>query len=70
VPSGTGTVCFLACRRDVDRGTAACVVCNWDQTGQESRSAGCRAAHSVIVMDITIHTSFLPHDDPEASLAF
>jgi catechol 2,3-dioxygenase-like lactoylglutathione lyase family enzyme len=21
-------------------------------------------------MDITIHTSFLPHDDPEASLAF
>ncbi|SFD69342.1 hypothetical protein SAMN05421773_12420 [Streptomyces aidingensis] len=24
----------------------------------------------MIVMDITIHTSFLPHDDPEASLAF
>jgi predicted enzyme related to lactoylglutathione lyase len=24
----------------------------------------------VTVMDITIHTSFLPHDDPEASLAF
>jgi catechol 2,3-dioxygenase-like lactoylglutathione lyase family enzyme len=22
------------------------------------------------VMDLTIHTSFLPHDDPEASLAF
>ena len=22
------------------------------------------------VMDITIHTSFLPHDDPDASLAF
>ncbi|MEU9009191.1 VOC family protein, partial [Streptomyces sp. NPDC048479] len=21
-------------------------------------------------MDITIHTSFLPHDDPDASLAF
>jgi uncharacterized glyoxalase superfamily protein PhnB len=24
----------------------------------------------VIVMDITIHSSMLPHDDPEASLAF
>jgi uncharacterized glyoxalase superfamily protein PhnB len=24
----------------------------------------------VTVMDITIHSSFLPHDDPEASLAF
>jgi catechol 2,3-dioxygenase-like lactoylglutathione lyase family enzyme len=24
----------------------------------------------VIVMDITIHSSFLPHTDPEASLAF
>jgi catechol 2,3-dioxygenase-like lactoylglutathione lyase family enzyme len=25
---------------------------------------------SVMGMDITIHSSFLPHDDPEASLAF
>src|SRR6266571_4836318 len=41
-----------------------------DQTGQESRSAGHRAAASVTVMDITIHASFLPHDDPDASLAF
>jgi catechol 2,3-dioxygenase-like lactoylglutathione lyase family enzyme len=24
----------------------------------------------VTVMDITIHTTFLPHDDPDASLAF
>lgn len=24
----------------------------------------------MIVMDITIHTSFLPHNDPDASLAF
>jgi catechol 2,3-dioxygenase-like lactoylglutathione lyase family enzyme len=31
-----------------------------DQTDQESRSA----------MDITIHSSFLPHDDPDAALAF
>jgi catechol 2,3-dioxygenase-like lactoylglutathione lyase family enzyme len=37
---------------------------------QESTSAGHGAAHSLIVMDITIHTSFLPHDDPDASLAF
>src|SRR5580700_8434530 len=29
-----------------------------------------RLSVSVIVMDITIHATFLPHDDPEASLAF
>ncbi|MDT5249403.1 MAG: hypothetical protein QOJ28_2037, partial [Mycobacterium sp.] len=27
-------------------------------------------APSVAVMDITIHNAFLPHDDPDASLAF
>jgi catechol 2,3-dioxygenase-like lactoylglutathione lyase family enzyme len=41
-----------------------------DQTGQESRSAGHGGAANVTAMDITIHTSFLPQDDPEASLAF
>ena len=41
-----------------------------DQTDQESRSAGHRAAPSVTAMDITIHATFLPHDDPDASLAF
>src|SRR6266496_1121064 len=41
-----------------------------DQTDQESRSAGPRAAPSVTAMDITIHASFLPHDDPDTSLAF
>ena len=41
-----------------------------DQTDQESRSAGHRAAPSVIAMDITIYQTYLPHDDPEASLAF
>ena len=41
-----------------------------DQTDQESRSAGRGAAASVTAMDITIHATFLPHDDPEASLAF
>jgi catechol 2,3-dioxygenase-like lactoylglutathione lyase family enzyme len=28
------------------------------------------AAPSVTAMDITIHSTFLPHDDPDASLAF
>ena len=41
-----------------------------DQTDQESRSICHRAAPNVTVMDITIHSSFLPHDDPEESLAF
>jgi catechol 2,3-dioxygenase-like lactoylglutathione lyase family enzyme len=41
-----------------------------EQTDQESRSADLGAAASVAVMDITIHASFLPHDDPDASLAF
>jgi uncharacterized glyoxalase superfamily protein PhnB len=37
---------------------------------QESRSIGRRAAPNVTAMDITIHNTFLPHDDPEESLAF
>ena len=41
-----------------------------DKTDQESRSVGDAAATSLTAMDITIHSSFLPHDDPEASLAF
>ncbi len=41
-----------------------------DQTDQESRSAAHLAAPSVIAMDITISATFLPHTDPEASLAF
>src|SRR5213078_3322128 len=43
-----------------------------DETGQESRSAGRRAPTSLTDMntDITIHASMLPHDDPEASIAF
>ncbi len=40
------------------------------QTDQESRSAGRRAAPSVIAMDLTIHTTFLPQTDPDAALAF
>jgi hypothetical protein len=37
------------------------------QTGQESRSAAPRAAANVTAMDITIHASFLVHDDPPAA---
>ena len=40
-----------------------------DQTDQESRSAGPRAAASMTAMHITIHASFLPDDDPDASMA-
>jgi predicted enzyme related to lactoylglutathione lyase len=41
-----------------------------DQTDQESRGADRRASISLTIMNITIHTSVLPHDDPNASLAF
>jgi hypothetical protein len=41
-----------------------------DQTDQESRSAGYRAAPRMTAMNITIHSTFLPHDDPDASPAF
>jgi hypothetical protein len=41
-----------------------------DPIDQESRSAGHGAVTSVIVMDISIHWTFLPHNDPDASLAF
>ena len=53
-----------------DGGDAAVRGETGDQTGQESRSAGHPVAASVTAMDITIHASFLPHDDPDASLAF
>ena len=60
-------------RREATRATAGDAVVRGeagDQTDQESRSAGQRAGASVTVMDITIHSSFLPHDDPDASVAF
>src|SRR5690606_17369814 len=41
-----------------------------DKTDQESRSAGHRGAASVVVMNLTIHSSYLPHDDADAALAF
>src|SRR5690606_32955080 len=41
-----------------------------DAPGQESRSAADGAAVACSPMNITICASFLPHDDPDASLAF
>ena len=42
-----------------------------DETGQESRSAGRRGrASSMTAMDLTISQAYLPHDDPDAALAF
>lgn len=37
---------------------------------QESRCSVLGTASNLTVMDITIHTTSLPHDDPDASLAF
>ena len=63
--------CWWRERRGARNGGHA-VVCGetGDQTDQESRSAGHRAAPSMTAMDIAIHMTFLPHDDPDASLAF
>lgn len=41
-----------------------------NQTDQESRSTGPEDTSNVTAMDITIHQTYLPHDDPEAALAF
>ena len=41
-----------------------------DETGQESRSAGQIAAPTVTAMNITIHSTMLPHNDPQATVAF
>src|SRR5438094_10138652 len=53
-----------------DGGDAAVRGETGDQTDQESRSAGHGAATRMTAMDITVHWTFLPHDDPDASLAF
>jgi hypothetical protein len=51
-------------------GMARCVAKQGDQTDQETRSAGHRAAVSVTRMDIAIDLTFLPQNDPEASRPF
>ena len=70
-----GTISQVTSRPDAahrarDGGDAAVRGETGDQTDQESRSTAQRAAASVTVMDITINASFLPHNDPEATLAF
>ncbi len=57
-------------RGAVDGGDAVVRVEEGHPTGQESRSTGDLDATSVTVMNISIHSSFLPHDDPDAALAF
>jgi catechol 2,3-dioxygenase-like lactoylglutathione lyase family enzyme len=42
----------------------------WSAADQESRSTRHRAATSLVAMDITIQSSFLPQNDPEAAVAF
>src|SRR2546430_9716442 len=58
-------------RRQAARATAgmpSCVAKQVTRSGIEKRRS--RATASLTAMDITIHASFLPHDDPDASLAF
>ena len=60
-------------RRDAARATAGMPACVAKQVTRPIRNREApvaRAAPSVTAMDITIHASFLPHDDPDASLAF
>ena len=52
-----------------DGGYAAARGATGDQTDQESRSAGHRATTSLTGMNITVHSSFLLHDDPGAAVA-
>src|SRR4029450_13585419 len=53
-----------------DGGDAAVRSETGHETGQESRSAGHGALPSMTAMDITIYQTLLPHEDPDASLAF
>ena len=62
-----------AYRREAARATAGMPSCVAKQVTRpvRNREAPATEPHlSVTAMDITIHSSFLPHDDPDASLAF
>ena len=54
----------------ITAGMPACIAKQVTRPIRNREAAGHRAAASVTAMDITIHTTFLPHDDPDASLAF
>jgi uncharacterized glyoxalase superfamily protein PhnB len=55
---------------DVQQVRAKAVTETGGKTDQESRSAGGGSAASVTGMDISIYQALLPHEDPDASLAF
>ena len=60
-------------RREATRSTAgmpACVAKQVTRPIRNREASGRRAAPSVNGMTLTIHSSFLPHTDPDASLAF
>ena len=60
-------------RREAARATAGMPPCVAKQVTRPIRNREAPVAEphaSVTAMDITIHASFLPHDDPDASLAF
>ena len=56
--------CSGGMKRRLDLASAVVRGETGDPTDQESRSAGHRAAARVTAMNITIHSTFLPHDDP------
>ena len=51
-------------------GMPSCVAKQVTRPVRNREARGHRRAPSVSAMDITIHSSFLPHDDPDASIAF
>src|SRR5690606_28868648 len=53
-----------------DGGNAALCCEIGDKTGQESRSDDALGVPRMTGMNISIHASFLPHTDPDASLSF
>ena len=60
-------------RRKAANGTAGIPSCVAKQVSRPVRNREAlarRAPFSLILMDLTIYSTFLPHDDPEESLAF
>ena len=51
-------------------GMPPCVAKQVTRPVRNREASAAEAALSVTAMDITIHQTFLPHDDPDASLAF
>jgi predicted enzyme related to lactoylglutathione lyase len=61
---------WISVSGDCMRSMPPCLTKEVTRTDQDSRSAGSPVPGSLSAMVITIHASALPHDDPEASLAF